>query len=40
MTKEMAMELLVSENVYLTEEGKKLLEQVVSAEWEQCGDQQ
>lgn len=31
MTKELAMELLVSESVYLTDEGRKLLEKVVSA---------
>lgn len=40
LTKELAMQLLVSTNVYLTEEGKKALEKVVSGEWEQHGDQQ
>lgn len=38
MTKEIALEILTSANVYLTEEGKKILEQVVS-EWVQSGDQ-
>ncbi|MEC1716579.1 hypothetical protein [Schinkia azotoformans] len=39
MTKELALELLTSENIYLTDEGKQLLEKVVSGEWVQSGDQ-
>jgi hypothetical protein len=39
MTRELAIVLLTSANVFLTDEGKKLLEQVVSEEWVQSGDQ-
>lgn len=39
LTKELALELLTSANVYLTEEGKKQLEKVVSGEWVQSGGQ-
>lgn len=39
MTIELALELMASGNIYLTDEGKKLLEKVVSEEWVQYGDQ-
>lgn len=32
MTKDLAMQLLALANIYLTDEGKKLLEKVVSAD--------